>query len=360
VAFSIAIDDGPGSFSGRWIERAKELGIAYERIDCLRTDVVSRLARHGGLLWHFFHTNPAHLLVARHVIRAAEEMGLVVFPSTDTCWSFDNKVAQKYQLEAAGAPTPRTDCFFSEAAALEWIETAEFPRVMKLLRGAGSSNVRLVRDRDEARALVRRAFAGGLTGAGILPSDAHLLFTRAKERRDLFGVMRRLPWTLAQHWRNRRREPHERGYIYFQEFLPGNPFDVRVTVIGGRAFAFTRNVRRNDFRASGSGSIDYSLDRIDPECLRVAFRTAARLRLQSAAFDFVFDREHRPRVLEVSFGFVPKLVFDCPGYWDEELRFVEGHFWPQDAMLDDVVSAIGARRDAAANAASARARAPVG
>jgi hypothetical protein len=357
MAFSIAIDDGPGSFSGRWIERAKERGIPYERIDCLGSDVLRRLAPHAGLLWHFFHTNPAHLLVARHVIRAAEEMGLAVFPSTDTCWSFDNKVAQKYQLEAAGAPVPQTDCFFSEAAALEWIETAGFPRVVKLLRGAGSSNVRLVRDREEARALVRRAFAGGLTGAGILPSDAHLLLARAKARHDLVGVVRRLPKTLAQHWRNRRREPHERGYIYFQEFLPDNPFDVRVTVVGRRAFAFTRNVRPNDFRASGSGSIDYSRDRIDPECLRVAFRVAARLRLQSAAFDFVFDREHRPRVLEVSFGFIPKIVFDGPGYWDEDLRFTEGHFWPQDAMLDDLVDAIAARRGAPA--ASARARAPV-
>ena len=32
----------------------------------------------------------------------------------------------------------------------------------------------------------------------------------------------------------------DKNYIYFQEFIPGNEFDTRVTVIGDRAFAFRR------------------------------------------------------------------------------------------------------------------------
>ena len=39
-----------------------------------------------------------------------------------------------------------------------------------------------------------------------------------------------------------------RGYVYFQDFIPDNQFDTRVTVIGNRAFAFIRKVRPGDFR----------------------------------------------------------------------------------------------------------------
>lgn len=340
---SIAIDDRPGSFSDRWAEHARELGVPFRLVDCHRSRILEEVGQHDGLLWHFNHYTPADLLVARHVIRAAEELGLAVFPSTDTCWSFDDKIAQKYQLEAVGAPLARTDVFFSEASALAWIEQAEFPRVLKLRCGAGSTNVRLVKDRAEARSLARLAFGRGLSGQGLLPNDAALRLGRARARRDLLGVLRRAPRTLADHWARIRRARPERDYLYFQEFLPGNTHDTRVTVIGKRAFAFRRRVRPHDFRASGSGSIDHSLDQIDPECLRIAFRTAARLRAQSAAFDFALDPAGRPRILEVSYGYLAEIVHACPGYWDEGLRFIEGHFWPQDAILEDLLAAIELR-----------------
>jgi glutathione synthase/RimK-type ligase-like ATP-grasp enzyme len=346
VTYSLAIHDRPGSFSDRWAERAAELGVEHELVDCLGTRIIADLRRHDALLWHWTHTDPADLLVARSIIRSAEELGLLVFPSTATCWSFDDKIAQKYQLEALGLPLAQTDCFYSEEAALAWIDRADFPRVMKLRGGAGSTNVRLVRSRREARRMARQAFGSGFStgsmGAGALPSDASLRLARAKARRDLAGVLLRLPRTLYGHWRTRRPNA-ERDYLYMQEFLPNNRYDTRVTVVGRRAFAFTRNVRKNDFRASGSGDIDYSRDRVAPECLRIAFEASRKLRSQSAAFDFAFDAEGKPKVLEWSFGYLAKAIRACPGYWDEDLKFVEGQCWPQDAILDDLLAALRER-----------------
>jgi glutathione synthase/RimK-type ligase-like ATP-grasp enzyme len=132
--------------------------------------------------------------------------------------------------------------------------------------------------------------------------------------------------------------PLERGYFLVQEFLPGNSYDTRVTVIGDRAFAFTRDVRANDFRASGRGSINYDFRRIDMRCIEIAFDVANRTRAQSMAFDFAVDSDGRPLILEVSYAYMARPVFDCSGYWDSKLQWHPGNVWPQDAILEDMLA----------------------
>jgi hypothetical protein len=139
----------------------------------------------------------------------------------------------------------------------------------------------------------------------------------------------------------------ERGYVYFQDFMPANTFDTRVTVIGNRAFAFRRNVRPGDFRASGSGDLCHDPGRIHPGCVEIAFSVARRIRSQSAAFDFVFDPDQRPRIVEVSYCYVAKFIYQCPGHWDESLHWHDGPMWPQDAILIDVLDSLPERRPVA-------------
>jgi glutathione synthase/RimK-type ligase-like ATP-grasp enzyme len=138
---------------------------------------------------------------------------------------------------------------------------------------------------------------------------------------------------------NLRRSIHwERGYAYFQEFIPANDHDTRVTVIGDRAFAFRRMVRPGDFRASGSGSIDYDPGAIDQECIRTAFEAARKIGTTCIAFDFV----RRPSdgvqlIIEMSFAFKSEAVFACPGHWDARGEWRKGQMWPEDAILDDML-----------------------
>jgi hypothetical protein len=98
--------------------------------------------------------------------------------------------------------------------------------------------------------------------------------------------------------------------------------------------------RQNDFRASGSGCIDYSRQRIDLECIRIAFEVAHKLDAQSIAFDFVSDSKRGQRIVEISYTYVPEAVYDCEGYWDNELQFQPGHVWPQDAILMDILKEV--------------------
>ena len=174
--------------------------------------------------------------------------------------------------------------------------------------------------------------------------DARKRYRVAQRRGELLGVLRRLPNTLRNTRQLNRMIGRERGYLYFQDFIPDNQFDTRVTVIGNRAFGYIRKVRPNDFRASGSGDIDYYPRNIRSECVQIAFEVTQKLGSQSMAFDFVLESDGRPMIVEVSYGYVPDFVYNCEGHWDHKLNWHPGHVWPQDAILVDVMETISRRK----------------
>lgn len=340
MTVQLAIHHREGSFSDRWIEYCDLHGIRYKTVNCFDSDIIRQLGSSDALLWHWSHGDPRDQLMAHNVIMAAEAMGVKVFPSVSTCWHFDDKIAQKYLLEAIDAPLVPTYVFYDLEEALRWIDRASFPKVFKLRRGAGSSNVKLVHSATEARTLARRAFSSGFSPVPHYGQDALKRYRFAKRRGDLVNVIKRILKNLASIRNNRKMMGLEKGYVYFQDFMPGNDFDTRVTVIGERVFAFTRNVRPGDFRASGSGDIVYDMDRFNRKCLEIAFDVTRKVKSQSMAFDFILGERQQPLILEVSYGYVPQLVHSCPGHWDGRLNWHEGQVWPQDAILIDLLNDI--------------------
>jgi glutathione synthase/RimK-type ligase-like ATP-grasp enzyme len=335
----VAIHHSPGSFSDRWLDYCKSESIPHAIVDCHERGIISVLSSFDVFLWNWRHFAPQDTLLAPHVIKAAESLGLQVFPNSKTCQSFDNKIAQKYQLEAAGAPLVPTYVFVAEDKALEWAVNTDYPKVFKLARGAGAMNVKLVRSCAQAKSLIRRAFDRGFAPyVGRIREAAAR--ARNRDTRDLCQILHRvahLPRLLQRGRHLNRQMGRDIGYCYFQDFVPDNDYDTRVTVIGNRAFAFRRRIRTGDFRASGSGLIDYGLDGINRECVVVAFQVARALETQSLALDFVLTSDLRPRIIEISYSYVPDAVYRCPGHWDAHLRWQEGHVWPQDAILDDLL-----------------------
>ena len=93
----------------------------------------------------------------------------------------------------------------------------------------------------------------------------------------------------------------ERGYVMFQEFVPGNAFDTRVVIQGDRAWASRRMVREGDFRASGSGVSDLSAKAINPAALELTWRLADAMGVRSLVTD-VMQRGDAPVMGEFSFS----------------------------------------------------------
>ena len=114
----------------------------------------------SALFWQIDHESVTDLRFARSILEAVEMRRVRVFPNHRTAWHFDDKVAQKYALEAVRAPTPTTWVFIDQASALDFLEGARFPLVFKLRIGAASLNVQLMRDRRHGERLVGQMFAG--------------------------------------------------------------------------------------------------------------------------------------------------------------------------------------------------------
>lgn len=341
----LAIHRRPGGFSDQWIEYCNEHGVPYKTVDCYDSDIMRQMEDCDGLLWHWVFHEPADQLIARQIVFSLEMIGKRVFPDAATCWHYDDKIGQKYLLESVRAPLIRSNVFFSRREAMLWIEKTEFPMVFKLRCGAGSQNVRLVGTKEEARRLCRRAFGRGFYAISGYLSDARTKVRRISHVHNLIGKLQRLPAALYEGGMKRALLPRQKGYAYFQEYLPGNDYDTRITVVGNRAFGFTRNVRPGDFRASGSGDINYDIKKIDRRCLQIAFDVAQKLGTQSLAFDFIFDKKREPRIGEISYCYQDRAVYNCPGHWDHQLNWIEGHMWPEDGIITDLIKEISLRKN---------------
>lgn len=331
---------GRRGYSKRWLERVPQLGHQPVLVDGYDTEILAQLRACDAFLWHISQDEARDLAFARCVLLAAEGMGLRVFPNHGTCWHFDDKIAQKYLLEATCAPLAQTSIFHTNAAAFEYLRRADFPLVFKLKGGAGSMNVSLVPNRATGERIVRRMFGRGI------PSRPPVEIARRALGRALH------PPAGADHLRVRARRalrrwleyllhPHrERGYVLFQEFVGGNDHDVRVTVIGERAFTFRRNARKHDFRASGSGKIVHlGASEIPQDLVEIAFDLSRKLGFQSMAYDFVRRQcTNQPVLLEMSYVFADYAVHDCPGHFTPDGTWYTGHVWPQDAILDDLLA----------------------
>jgi glutathione synthase/RimK-type ligase-like ATP-grasp enzyme len=286
-------------------------------------------------MWHINQNNPIEILFAKQLIYSVELSGKKVFPNYNTAWHFDDKVGQKYLLEAISAPIPETSIFYDSKTAIEWVKTAKFPKIFKLRGGGGSQNVRLVPDAREARRMIRKAFGKGFLAyyaAGNIVERWRMFRLGKTNFTDIIkGIVRFvIPPPYA------RIKGREKGYVYFQEFIPGNNFDIRIVVVGDRAFAIKRMVRSDDFRASGSGMILYEKEHFNDETVNLAFQMSEKLRSQSAAFDFVYA-DDRIYVLEVSFGFIKEVYDPCAGYWKRDLTWHEGTFNPYEWMVDNLI-----------------------
>ena len=331
------------SFWPRLIEFARQKGAEVKSLNLLASDALEQAKQCDGIMWRWGHNEQDKQSAQRILYTIEHYLKIPVFPNSSTTWHYDEKIAQVYLLDALQAPVPQCWLFWDYEEALHWAKTAPYPVVFKLSVGASSSHVLKVTNEQEAVQLINSMFK-----RGVFPMTMNEYQPKQGLHHSLSQVK-----TLAKRgikaldylWTGDYPALHpmwwkpEYGYAYFQEFLPNNAFDTRVTVIGDRAFAYRRMNRPNDFRASGSGNFDVNPELINQECVKIAFQVSERGDFQSMAYDFL-TKNDRSVICEISYTYVAWMVHSCPGHWDKNLNWHEGQMWPEDAIVEDFLEYI--------------------
>jgi glutathione synthase/RimK-type ligase-like ATP-grasp enzyme len=321
-----------------WISHCAENSIPFEVINGYRTDIVRELPKYSAVFWNFNPWRYEDLLFARHILQAAEFLGLKTYPDRKTSWTYDDKVAQKYLLETMGAPLVSTDVFYDLEEALDWISRADLPVIAKLRRGSSANNVVLLKTRAQARAYCEKIFRQGISPAPRLLSRLETQIEKVKKKEGGWNTARALASFIRKVLHARRNFPLEKGYVLFQEFLAGNTYDIRVYVVGDKAWGNSRGIRPGDFRASGSGLGYFLPDRVPLEAVRIAFEVTRKLGAQAMGYDFLKDPKGGWKIIEMSCCCLAWTLYECPGYWDRSLNWHEGRLWPQAEILNSVLS----------------------
>lgn len=331
----IAIHSREGSFSGRWIAYCEREKIPFKIVDCFQSNIIDQLKDCDALMWHYHHALHKDKLVAKNILFSLEHAGIQVFPNINSGWHFDNKVAQKYLLEAIGAPLVPSYVFYDKEEALSWAKSTTFPKVFKLKGGAGSKNVLLVKNLSACQALINKAFGKGFSQYTVRNAvkDDILRYKKTRKPINLIKALGR--FVIKPEFA--KLESREKGYIYFQDFIENDGYDMRVSVIGSRAVAVKRLVRENDFRASGAGNAVYDLEGFDKQYIELAFEIAESLAGQSISMDFIKSTAGEIMIVEISYGFPLHFLDNAKGYWDNEIKWHEGRFNPQEWMVADLI-----------------------
>ncbi|MGE5456923.1 MAG: ATP-grasp domain-containing protein, partial [Methanococcaceae archaeon] len=184
--------------------------------------------------------------------------GIKCLPDFESFWQYEDKIKEYYLLKVNGFPIIESHVFWNIEHADAFLKEAHFPIVAKLPKGAASINVVIVNSPEEGRTINNQVFTRGVR-AGRLNSKSNLA-SFSKAGLTKFGK------TALRHFlidagiiKDKSYYPEwqiQKDAILYQKFLPNNSFDQRIVVIGNRAFGARRFVRKNDFRASGSGNFD--------------------------------------------------------------------------------------------------------
>lgn len=232
-------------------------------------------------------------------------LGKTCFPSYEHLLLYENKTLEAYLARAAGIQFPPTHIFFKEAEAFQAIKHLRFPLISKIDPGSGSRGVEWVRNQKRALHIIRQSFSRN-------GRATHLLTLRQKD------------------------------YVYFQNYIPNDGYDIRVILVGNFMFGYYRKVLRGDFRASGMDQVEKRA--LPPEAIKLALSVNKIVKSPLLVVDMVHGADGKYYVIEFSPMCQMKLpeqlhVNGIPGVYilddDDSFHFQPGKYWVYELAIKE-------------------------
>lgn len=227
---------------------------------------------------------------------------VVLLPDIDQLFSFENKGYQELYKKRIGIEKVNGN-YYGDSDDFP-IEKAIFPFVYKSLKGAMSSGVRLIKNKDEFEALNKEV-------KKLTFLERLRLYKKAKNKhkdQSLQPVKQYSEVNFSKFF-------SKRNPFVAQEFVPGLECDYKVLVFGEKYYVLKRKVRDNDFKASGSGKFEWTEP--SEKVLDYAREVVTKMGVWFNSLDIVETDSHCALVEYQGIGFGPLTLIGSPYYYQK-------------------------------------------
>lgn len=234
-------------------------------------------------------------------------------PSYDVLMCHDNKIFQEYLKKYLNFSS--INCkIFNNFLEFRDEKKIKYPAVLKFKSGSGSVNVVKVNDFLE----VYKKSLPQITYNTNMNFKNKKLRTKYKVKVINF-MLKFFPAKISYDYFKKKYNTIQTNDCSFvlQEFKPGFSHDFKVLVYDDIIFPIKRMVRKNDFRASGSG--DFASTKLSDEVLEQVYQMHKLLNMPSSSFDILVDKDEKVYYIEyqgIHFG--PSTINIADNYYKKE------------------------------------------
>lgn len=168
----------PPLWAEKWEQMCIVNSIEFKKFDSFNPDFIDNLLAYNAdrTLWRSIG-NTLMKFKDEAQRQLLDRTGLRIVPNWNTHYLYDHKIRQSYLFKLHRIPQPETKVFFNEPYALDYIEKAEYPFVIKSDGGAGGKSFRFIEDKKQALTMVDAVFhqKGKWTGREY---ESHILYAQ--------------------------------------------------------------------------------------------------------------------------------------------------------------------------------------
>jgi glutathione synthase/RimK-type ligase-like ATP-grasp enzyme len=222
----------------------------------------------------------------------------VLVPSKNILRCHENKGYQEYYKKIIGIDSLEGYYFNNDTVNYDYIrKTYHFPLVLKQIDGSGSRGVVLVKSEDELRKEVSSFKISTHVRFMIYCRESIFKFFKLKYNRSKLDYYK------------------DHSNFVIQEFVPNLKFDYKVLIFFDRYYVLKRNIKENDFRASGSGNFEFV--EIEDSLLEYAKNIFEKINEPFMSLDICFDGEKYYLIEYQGIHFGQYTQLNADGYYNK-------------------------------------------
>ncbi|MGV8092861.1 MAG: RimK family alpha-L-glutamate ligase [Mangrovibacterium sp.] len=291
----------------RYERFCKNNKIPYGFYDITKSSWIKEAKKYDIIICHTEATPSYQNMIESKIYILEKILGKYCFPSFHEVWQYEDKNRSNYLYQCYDLPIIPTYVTNNLSEAYDIINKIEYPFITKTTIGAGSTGIKMIASKRQAIQRIKKIFNNGL--------------------------------------KTQYSYQKQKDYIFIQKFIDDATFDLRIMLVGNKAFGYYRYPNKDDFRASGAGNTEKKAIPLDALLLAINIRN--KLNSRQMGVDLLFSEKYNQYfIIETSLFNqidtpVQLAIEGVAGYYDisdvNNIFFKEGKFWIQELVLKDVI-----------------------